>query len=498
MSRRRAGEELLKRRQARRRFLDFVRYVYMGYQADPFHELVADTLDRVVGGEVKRLIIMAPPQHGKSLLTSVLLPAYWLAQRPHDPVIISSYAANLAHSKSREARQLLEGLEYRALFGDASDRPYPIELRQDSRAVDEWYLAKPYRGGLRAVGVGGGLTGFPGMLGIIDDPIANWQEAQSLTIRDRVWEWYRSVFRTRIWEGGAIVIIQTRWHEDDLTGRLLNTGEDWEVLRLPALAETQETRDRNNELMGLPLGLPDPLHRQAGEPLAPQRFSDTALADIQTSVGSVVWGALYQGAPRAAEGNRFKRDWFPFVSEVPFHARRIRYWDKGGTDNAGAYTAGVLMAYYEGILYVEDVVREQMSAGRREKVIRQTAELDAQHYGKSGVHVYVEQEPGSGGKESAENTIRNLAGFVVYADRPTGNKDTRMEPFAAQAEAGNVRLKRGHWNQAFIEEAVTVPNSTYRDQIDAASGAVNRLFDGTGVAHRRAVFRHQKSRRMGV
>jgi predicted phage terminase large subunit-like protein len=186
------------------------------------------------------------------------------------------------------------------------------------------------------------------------------------------------------------------------------------------------------------------------------------------------------------------------VSEVPFHAKRIRYWDKGGTDNAGAYTAGVLMAYYEGILYVEDVVREQMSAGRREKVIRQTAELDAQHYGKSGVHVYVEQEPGSGGKESAENTIRNLAGFVVYADRPTGNKDTRMEPFAAQAEAGNVRLKRGHWNQAFIEEAVTVPNSTYRDQIDAASGAVNRLFDGTGVAHRRAVFRHQKSRRMGV
>jgi hypothetical protein len=147
MSRRRAGEELLKRRQARRRFLDFVRYVYMGYQADPFHELVADTLDRVVGGEVKRLIIMAPPQHGKSLLTSVLLPAYWLAQRPHDPVIISSYAANLAHSKSREARQLLEGLEYRALFGDASDRPYPIELRQDSRAVDEWYLAKTLSGG---------------------------------------------------------------------------------------------------------------------------------------------------------------------------------------------------------------------------------------------------------------------------------------------------------------------------------------------------------------
>jgi hypothetical protein len=131
-------------------------------------------------------------------------------------------------------------------------------------------------------------------------------------------------------EGGAIVIIQTRWHEDDLTGRLLNTGEDWEVLRLPALAETQETRDRNNELMGLPLGLPDPLHRQAGEPLAPQRFSDTALADIQTSVGSVVWGALYQGAPRAAEGNRFKRDWFPLVSEVPFHARAHSLLGQGG------------------------------------------------------------------------------------------------------------------------------------------------------------------------
>lgn len=478
LSRQDAAKELIARRKARETLIDFAAYTYPGYVADPMHELIAAKLDKVIAGDIRRLMIFAPPQHGKSLLTSVLFPAYWMGKRANDPVIISSYAADLAHSKSRESRGIVEGHEYRALFGDLGAKDVvPIITSPESRAVDEWHLKYPFRGGLRAVGVGGGLTGFPGMLGIIDDPLAGWKEAQSRTERDNVREWYKTVFRTRIWEGGAIVIIMTRWHADDLAGWLLKTQAGlWEVLRLPALAETQEQRDKNNEYLGLPKGLPDPLGRDPGEPVAPRRFSKNALLEIKSESGSVVWGALYDGVPRPAEGNRWKRHWFKIVEAVPAKAKRIRYWDKADNEGEGAATAGVLLAQTGGLTYVEDVKRGFWSALEREQVIKQTAQLDAQRYGgPSVVEIWIEQEPGSGGKESAESTIRNLAGFKVRKETPSGDKDTRLEPFAAQAEAGNVFLKNAQWNGDYIEEFVAIPNGTYRDQSDATSGAFNKL-----------------------
>src|SRR5439155_1770276 len=144
-----------------------------------------------------------------------------------------------------------------------------IRTRRDSRAVNHWQL-DGHRGGLLATGVGGPITGHGGLLGIVDDPHENWEQAQSATIREKIWEWYRTTFRTRIWEGGAIVLIQTRWHEDDLAGRRLAEWRgEWTVLRLPALAETQAERDYHNARLGLPVGVPDPLGRMPGEPLCP-------------------------------------------------------------------------------------------------------------------------------------------------------------------------------------------------------------------------------------
>src|SRR5262249_28345496 len=262
-------------------------------------------------------------------------------------------------------------------------------------------------------------------------------------------EWYRTTFRTRIWEGGAIILIMTRWHEDDLAGRLLaeQPGE-WTVLRLPGLAETQEERDLNNERLGLPVGEPDPLGRAPGEPLCPGRFSVEALHALKRDVGSMAWAGQYQGTPRAPEGNRFQRAWFPIVDTAPVAGQRVRYWDQAGTAGGGAYTAGVLMVKAEdGMFYVEDVVRGQWSAAQRDQVMKQTAQKDAAKYGRK-VGIWVEQEPGSGGKESAEAKIRLLVGFNVRAERVTGDKVTRCEPFAAQCEAGNVKVVRGRWNAA--------------------------------------------------
>ena len=464
----RASAELASRELARRHLLDFTTYTYPGYVAEPAHALIAQRLEAVIRGNIRRLMIFAPPQHGKTELVSVRFPAFWLANRPDDPVMLASYGATLAYAKSWESRSVVESPAFGNLFEIGTDRA--------SRARDHWRI-DGHRGQMVAAGVGGPITGHGAMLGIIDDPIENWEQAQSQTIRDKHWDWFRSTFRTRIWEEGAIVLVMTRWHEDDLAGRLLqDQGQDWAVLRLPAVAETQKERDESHRLLGLEAGQPDPLRRKPGDPLCPHRFSKKALAQIRRDVGSQAWHAEYQGVPRAPEGNRFKRAWFVLVDAAPTEARRVRYWDKAGTAGGGAYTAGVRMAVADGLFYVENVVRGQWSAGERERIIRQTAELDGMD-----VTQIVEQEPGSGGKESAEATVRNLAGYAVRADRVTGDKDVRIEPLAAQAEAGNLRVVRGPWNGAYIDEMCAIPSGQYRDQGDASAGAFNHLARGSAT-----------------
>lgn len=458
-----AAAELLRRRSARKGLLHFTNFTFPQYQADPVHELIAATLDQVVAGEIKRLMIFAPPQNGKSELASVRLPAYWLGRRPDDPVIISSYGAELAESKSGQVRQIVESEEYARLFPG-------ISTQRDSRAVNRWLIGGR-RGGLLAVGVGGPVTGHGTLLGIIDDPHENWEQAQSQTMRDKVWNWYTKTFRTRIRSGGAVVLIMTRWHEDDLAGRLLQSqGKRWTVLRLPAVAETQEERDKACERMHLPQGQADPLGREPGEPLAPRLFSGADLKELEIDVGPQGWNAEYQARPTAPEGDRIKRAWFKIVDAVPEGAKWVRYWDNGGTEGGGCPSAGVKMGCVGKRYYVADVKRGQWGAGEREAIKLQTAQMD-------GIEcvIWNEQEPGSGGKEQKESTIRNLAGFAVHGEKVTGSKDVRLEPFIVQAHAGNVFLVRGEWNGEYLDELTAVPNGKYRDQSDASGGALNKL-----------------------
>ena len=179
---------------------------------------------------------------------------------------------------------------------------------------------------------------------------------------------------------------------------------------------------------------------------------------------------------KATAGKVFNRAWFKIVAIAPRHARRVRYWDKAGTEGGGKRTSGVLIAEVDGLYYLEDVVTGQWSAHNREKTIREIAEFDG-----VGVNVWVEQEPGSGGKESAENTITNLAGYTIRADKVTGEKVERAGPLSAQAEAGNVVLVRGLWNESFLREAHAYEKTAkFMDQIDAAAGAFNKLARGKG------------------
>ncbi len=457
------------RRAARRSLVPFTTYTFPQYDPEGFHFLVGEYADRVVSGEIDRLMIFAPPQHGKSELISVHLPPLWLGQHPDWPVLLCSYDAELAYSKSRSARAIVASPRYSELFPK-------VKLARDSRAVHDWQIADR-RGEMLATGIGGPLTGHGGMLGVIDDPLKNWEEAQSETVREAAWNWYITTFITRIWERGRIILIMTRWHEDDLAGRILESEPGrWTVLRLPALAETQEARDQIAKKTGQPLGRPDPLGREPGVALAPRRFTKPTLERNAKIMGSVKWSALGQGYPVLPEGNRFKRNHFPILETAPAEAMivaRCRYWDKASTEGGGKFSAGVRMALtIDGLVIVEHVARGQWSTGERRTVMKQTAEMD----GKD-VPVYIEQEPGSSGVDSVQDEVKMLLGWAVYPDKVTGSKDVRLEPLVAQAEGRNVRLLLGAWNQDYIDELCAVPNGLFRDQADSSAGAFNKLAD---------------------
>jgi predicted phage terminase large subunit-like protein len=211
--------------------------------------------------------------------------------------------------------------------------------------------------------------------------------------------------------------------------------------------------------------------RQPGAALWPGRFDLDELQKTRLSLGSHEWNALYQQRPTPPGGGMFQREWFSIVNAAPVDAARCRYWDKAGTEGAGDWSCGVKMVRdQDGAFYIEDVVRGQWSALARERIMRQTAEMDG-----GNTSIGVEQEPGSGGKESAESSIRNLAGFPVYAEKVTGDKATRAMPFAAQCEARNVKLVRGSWNSAYLDELCSFPYGSHDDQIDGSSGAFAKL-----------------------
>ena len=399
-------------------------------------------LQRVTDGEIDKLMLFWPPRHGKSQMTTIRYPVWRMMVDPTMHVIVGAYNKTLADTFSRSARRIAR--EH-------------VDLNSERQAAGEWTTMQG--GSFLAAGVGTGVTGRGAQLIVIDDPVKSREEANSLAYRERVWNWYTDDLYTRLEPGGAIILIMTRWHEDDLAGRILASedADSWTVVKLPALAEED-----------------DPLGRAVDEPLWPARFDAKDLADIRTVMGTPSFTALYQQRPTALEGGMFKRDWFEIVDAAPANARRIRAWDKGGTDEAGDYTAGLKMAIDDdGILYVEDVVRGQWSALPRDRIMQQTAQMDT-----GDVIIWVEQEPGSGGKESAEATIRNLAGFAVHAERSTGDKAIRAEPFAAQCEAHNVKLVKAKWNAEYLDELTMFPNGKHDDMVDASSLAFNKLAGG--------------------
>jgi len=385
-------------------------------------------------------MVFMPPRSLKSETVTIRYPVYRLARLTSLRVIIGAYNQTLASRFSRKARRIAEQC---------------FDLATDRKAAYDWET--PSGGGMRAVGVGAGITGVGGDLILIDDPVKNREEAESEVYREKVWQWYTDDLYTRLEPGGALVLVMTRWNEDDLAGRILKSemAADWEVVSLPAIAEED-----------------DALGRAPGTPLCKDRYDLKALEDIRRTQGEYSFQALYQQRPSAREGVFFKVGKLIIVDAAPAGLPTIRAWDEAATEGDGDYTAGVRMCGpdADGIFYVTDVVRGQWSTDARDALIQQTAQLDGRT-----VRIRGAQEPGSAGVDRAKAFIRMLAGFTVTTERASGPKEVRADPYSAQVNAGNVRLVRGDWNRTYIEELRTFPLGKHDDQVDAASDAFNAL-----------------------
>lgn len=414
----------------------------------------------LVSGNRPVLVIEAPPQHGKSELIVIFIS--WLAgKHPDYRTIYTSFSERLGVRANLKLQRLYDSPTYKRIFPKTIINGANIATKSGQSLRNREIVEYVKEGGyFRNTTVMGAITGEGLDLGVIDDPIKGREAANSITIRDKVWDWFTDDFFTRFSEQAGLLAILTRWHVDDPIGRLIANKSGVKVLKYPALA------DEDAKLMPH-----DPRAIGEGDALFPEHKSRDFLQERKMVMARARWLSLYQQSPIQEGGGMFKVSMFKIVETVPALRKAVRYWDKAGTDGGGCNTAGVKMAQtFNGQWIVLDVVKGQWSALERERRIRQTAELDGH-----SVEVWIEQEPGSGGKESAENTVRNLAGYAIKVERVTGDKALRAEPYSAQVEAGNILLLSKAWTKDFIDEHENAPHGTFKDQWDAAGGAFNKL-----------------------
>ncbi len=414
-----------------------------------------------------RLCISLPTRHGKSELLSFWTSVWALDRDPSTEIILASYGADLSQDFSRKVRDVL-------VECSLPESPYRLnaQLRIDARRVGGFMT--PEGGGMRAVGIGGPVAGRGADLFFLDDYLKNAKEAASPTIRQDIWDWLVAVGINRLSPNGSIIILATRWNLDDIIGRLKNREEGagefpWEFIEFPCFA-------LENDILG----------REPGETLWPERYTKAHMQSIKDLEGEYFWQAVHQQRPIPRTGGSVDASNFPIVDIAPQRMEMVRWWDFAASPGAGDYAIGLLMGKdpKTKIAYICDVIRDQIGPGDLEARVKNTAETDGY-----GIRICIEQEPGSAGKIVIDHYQRNvLSGWAVEGIRPTGDKFVRAQPFYAAAQAHNVKMLRGAWNTKYVEEAILFPDATNDDQVDASSGAFNRLFQKTykGVVWGRA------------
>ena len=438
-------------------FADFIRVVRPDYIFNWHHLILIDALQRLKNREFERLIVMMPPRHGKSELVSRLFPAWAFSSDQDEQIILSSYSADLASAMNRDCQRIITGDTYRTLFPDTrlSEGKDTGVVRNNSRfdIIDS-------KGYLISAGVGGGITGAGATIGIIDDPVKNAQEADSQTYRNTAWEWYTTTFKTRFEPKAIEVICQTRWHEDDLTGRILKQIEDGEsetkteIINFPALCEHPEK------------------HREIGEALWEGKYNRAKLLKMQHDLGSRAWNALYQQRPAPEEGNLIKRDWFDIYDPKKVDLTGIPvnfFFDTAYTDKeTNDPTAGIAYIKKGEDYYILECRAEWLEFLEQTKFI-----LDFCNENGYGMRSLARVEPKATGKSIVQVLKRQTKLNILESEPPKDSKVSRVNSIAARLEAGRVLLPKGAiWTLAFLDECAAFPNGPHDDRVDCLCGMI--------------------------
>lgn len=451
-----AAIELLRRRRARGNLINYARYTNPAYRPAAHHDLIAEALERVERGESKRLMVFMPPRHGKSELASRRFPAWFMGRHPERSIIAASYNSDLAGDFGREVRNIMASPEHAALF------PGSI-LAADSRAQNRWHTSAG--GGYTAAGVGTAVTGRGAHVLLIDDPVKDRESADSERIRETTYRWYLSTAYTRLegvlshedsdplWRSadeaaeqgrpfpGAVVLIQTRWHDDDLAGRLLQDmdrgADQWDVLSLPALND--------------------------GGALWPEKYPIERLQEIKRQLSGREWQALYQQEPSPDEGTYFQRQWFRRHDAAPRNVQRYVFADFAVTEGGGDWTEiGVFGLDSEMRAYQMDWWSGQAAAHTWVEALIDIFERHKPNafFGEAGV-IRRAIEP------ILRRRMRERGVFVrlVWLTR-TGDKAAMARGIQARAESGMVSISRDVAGDEVVEQAVAFPAGKHDDKVD--------------------------------
>lgn len=453
--------ELL-RRDAPNEFSKFLPYINRTYNSQWFHKVIAGYCQRLFEGEIKNLMVFIPPQHGKSEIMSRCFPAWALGRDPELKIVGTSYSSHLSEQFSRSIQRYIDSKEYGSIFpgtrlsggrGDGEARGY-------IRNIDEFEIVG-HHGFYKAVGVGGSLTGTPVDIAIIDDPVKDAMEAYSEVYRERVWEWYTSVLLTRLHNKSRQLFIMTRWHEDDLAGRILKKeSEQWTVVAIPAIRET--TADGNGF---------DP--RKPGEALWESRHSLERLM-AQQNRSPRFFAALYQQHPTVEGGNIVKEAWFMRISLDEFKRKRTRepivfFIDTAYTEKTTNDPTGIIGSCMIGA----DIF---IVCGRKVRMKFPDLCRFLPGYVKRncyGAGSTVRIEPKANGLSVIDQLRETTDLNVVPTPTPKDSKETRLNTASPYVESGRVWLVEGEWNDEFIDEVCGFPAKAHDEYVDLLCYAID-------------------------
>jgi predicted phage terminase large subunit-like protein len=485
----------MRQEKARRHLISFIQHIKKDYLAGWFHKKLGRVIEKFladcIAGKSPRLIIEAPPRSGKTEEASRYFPAYALGKYPDLDIIATSYSSDLASSINRDIQRIIDTDEYHELF--LGTRLWCKNIRTVAggsylRNSDVFEVVN-HKGVYKSAGRGAGITGRGARVILVDDPLKDAEEAGSETVRQSCWDWFTSTLYTRLMPGGGIIVIATRWHMDDLIGRLRENmkkgGEQWQVFSFPAVAEKDEYDDETGELL-----------RHEGEALHPERYPLELLMKIKLGtsddpgVGSRVWASLYQQHPTAREGGIFKREWWKFlkpprlIHEMQNNERSeyfkeigirriIQRWDTAlGEKKQNDYTACCTLGIAGSRYYVLDVWQDKLQFPD----VGRTVELRFDDWHPTKVCI---EGGGSASGKATVQALKRTTHIPLFETLTTTDKTLRAEAVSPNVESGLVYFFEGSpWVSKFIDHCADFPNIKNDDDIDAFIGALEEVTSG--------------------